>query len=251
MAAQQDWFSYGISNPHASDDGVDLGTPDNTPVDLPLAGQVIDASYHVYGGQVVVKPDGGAPWDEYAIHLNRIYVHDGDEVAAGEIIGTTGGGVGDLILKGGRVQPATSQADYQGHSSGYHSEFGLFEDTSAHGDMGQFNQGWGNPSRQMDPTGIIAAYKASGQSPLALAATPISSAWPPAGDHLMNGLPFKPDGTFDKAAWVQHVMSGGLNWNNIIANTTGIDVQGTVTRVAFGGLGLGLILLGAMVVVIK
>lgn len=247
--AAQDWFSYPINNPHASDDGVDLATPDNTPVDFPASGQVIDASYHVYGGQVVVKPDGGAPWDEYAIHLNNIYVHDGDEIQAGQIIGTTGGGPGDLILKNGSVQPATSQADYQGHSSGYHSEFGLFEDDSAHGDMGQFNRGWGNPSRQMDPSGIIAAWKATHTPVTGLLGQGASAAssWPPPGDHLVNGLPFRDsDNTFDKAAWTAHVFSGGLNWNNIIANTTGIDIQGTFQRLVFGGLGVALVIVGAV-----
>lgn len=262
--AAQDWFSYGISNPHASDDGVDLGTPDNTPVDFPASGHVIDASYHVYGGQVVVKPDGGAPWDEYAIHLNNIYVHDGDEIQAGQIIGTSGGGVGDLILKNGRVQPATSQSDYQGHSSGYHSEFGLFADDSAQGDMGQFNKGWGNPSRQMDPAGIIAAWKATHTPVGGLLGQGASAAssWPPPGDHIgADGLPYKPDGSFDKGAWIRHNTHGSTNpfdpstygpmldpsnWLRAGLNVLGVDPANVAQRAVFGGLGVALVIVGAM-----
>ena len=157
MASQQQWYDDPITNPHSHDDGVDIGTPDNTPLYFPGVGQVIDASYHVYGGQVVVHmPDG---WDEYFIHMNHVDVHPGDWISAGEEVGTSGGGVGDLILKNGHVQPATSQADYQNHSSGYHTEFGEFQDNSPSGSMSQFNQGWGNHSRQRDPTGLIQSLR--------------------------------------------------------------------------------------------
>lgn len=159
MATQQAWYDYPITQGHQKDDGDDLGTADNTPFAFWEPGQVIDAGYHVYGGQVVIRPDAGSGYDDYAIHLNKIYVQAGEHVSADEIVGTTGGGVGDLILKGGKVQPATSQSDYQGHSSNYHLEIGEFADDSAHGDMAQFNEGWGNRRRQRDPTSIIQALQ--------------------------------------------------------------------------------------------
>lgn len=153
------WYQYNITNPHSSDDGVDIGTPNNTPVFFPYGGQVIDAHYYTYGGQVVVHMPG-QQYDEYFIHLNDINVRTGDTIQPGQIIGTTGGGIGDLLLKNGTVQQATSQADFLGASTGYHTEFGEFKDTSAHGDMGQFNEGWGGEGgkrngRQLDPTSVI------------------------------------------------------------------------------------------------
>lgn len=151
------WYDDPITNPHSHDDGVDIGTPNDTPLYFPGVGQVIDASYHVYGGQVVVHmPDG---YDEYFIHMNRIDVHPGDWISAGEEVGTSGGGVGDLVLHNGHVQPAQAQSWYEGHSDGYHSEFGEFQDNSPSGSMSQFNQGWGNKSRQRDPTGLIQSLR--------------------------------------------------------------------------------------------
>lgn len=269
MAAQP-WYDYNITNPHSLDDGVDMGTPDNTPLSFPEPGQVIDASYHVYGGQVVVHmPDG---YDEYWIHLNNVLVSPGEMIQPGQEIGTSGGGVGDLILKNGSVQPATSQSDYQGHSSGYHSELGLFQDSSAGGDMNQFNKGWGNKLRQLDPTGLINALAGSGGQSAGSVATitgaPLSDPWPPPGDHLdPNGVPIKADGTVDKGAWIRHNSKyGGWgflnpgNWwgaivpgpSNIIDSAIATMLQGlgfsspanAVQRLGAGAVGIGVIFVG-------
>lgn len=214
MAAQP-WYDYHVGS-HANDDGVDISTINDTDLFFPQAGQVIDASYHVYGGQVVVHmPDG---WDEYFIHLDKIGVKPGDMVTPGEIIGTSGGGVGDLILKNGRVQPATSQSDYQGHSSGYHTEFGEFKDTSSSGDMRQFNQGWGNKLRQFDPTAIIVALKTSRNPPSPT--HPVSIAGPGVN------LPGLPDPS---------------QWPNAMATAFGFtSPQNMLQRLAAGGVGVAL-----------
>lgn len=157
--ATQSWYDYGINNPHGSDDGVDLPTPNDTPVWFPFDAKVIDANWYDYGGQVAAAIPG-TDYSEYFIHLDKIYVKPGQTVPAGTVIGTTGGGVGDLIRHNGTVQPAQSQAWYGGHSSGYHTEYGLFEGQ----DMSSFNQGWGQPARQLDPTSIIQELQA-GQRP--------------------------------------------------------------------------------------
>ena len=158
----QPWYMYPIpaGGSHAAgDDGDDVDTPDRTPITLPFGGTVEDASYHDYGGQVVVDVPGTG-YSEYAIHLNNIYVTPGQQLPAGAVIGDSGGGIGDLLLHNGRVQPARSQSWFDGHSTGYHTEYGLFEGDT----LAQFNEGWGNHSRQLDPTGIIEALRA-GQVP--------------------------------------------------------------------------------------
>lgn len=159
----QTWYDdlkpAGAAGTHAAgDDGEDINTPDNTALSFPEAGQVIDASYHVYGGQVVVHmPEG---YDEYWIHLNKIFVSPGEQIDPNEIIGTSGGGVGDDVLHNGVVQPAQAQSWYEGHSSGYHSEIGYFQDATPQGSMSEFNKGWHHPARQLDPRPIITRLKA-------------------------------------------------------------------------------------------
>lgn len=144
-----DWPTPSGGSHAAGDDGDDVDAPDNTPLWFPWPGTIIDASYHDYGGQVV--EDLGNGWSEYFIHMNQENVHPGEQVLAGQLVGTSGGGVGDLVLHNGKVQPAQSQSWYDGHSTGYHTEYGIFEGDT----MNQFNEGWGNHSRQLDPTGVL------------------------------------------------------------------------------------------------
>lgn len=229
------WYDYPITNPHSSDDGIDLGDPDNTPLAFPEGGQVIDASYHVYGGQVVVHTPEG--WDEYFIHANKIYAQRGEHVDPEQVVATSGGGVGDLILKQGKVQPATSQSDYQGHSSGYHSEFGEFRDTSQFGDMAQFNEGWGNKARQLDPTSIIAALR--------LEHPPVGT--PPSDTGLAGSNQSALQGASadwkDPNTWGPAIMNG-------IASSLGFSSPGNMAaRLTAYAAGLALIGVGAITVV--
>lgn len=233
MAAQP-WYDdlkpAGARGTHAAgDDGEDLDTPDRTPVSFMDAGQVIDASYHVYGGQVVIHLPSG--YDEYFIHLNQIDVKPGDVVMAGETIGDTGGGVGDLVLHDGKVQPAQSQSWYEGHSTGYHSEIGFFEDDSARGDMGQFNQGWGHRYRQLDPRPRILAYQ-HGDHPV------IPPHGQPGTTNLTPGIP-PGFNVADPATWIP-----------ALASSLGFSSAANMTqRLAVGTVGVGVIFVGLLVAI--
>ncbi len=143
------WYNFGITKTHPPDDGIDIGTPSRTPLSFPFDCDVIDARWYVYGGQVACAVPGTG-YSEYFIHMNNIFVRPGDTVPAGQTIGDSGGGVGDLLLHDGRVQPAKYQSWYEGHSSGPHSEYGIFEGQ----DMASFNRGWHNPPRQLNPTSV-------------------------------------------------------------------------------------------------
>ena len=153
------WYNFGITKTHPPDDGIDIGTPSRTPLSFPFDCDVIDARWYVYGGQVACAVPGTG-YSEYFIHMNNIYVRPGDEIPAGQTIGDSGGGVGDLLLHNGKVQPAKYQSWYEGHSSGPHSEYGIFQGQ----DMGEFNKGWHNPPRQLNPTSVYEALRA-GQVP--------------------------------------------------------------------------------------
>lgn len=143
------WYNFGITKTHPPDDGIDVGTPSRTPLAFPFDCDVIDARWYVYGGQVACAVPGTG-YSEYFIHMNNIFVRPGDTVPAGQQIGDSGGGVGDLLLHDGKVQPAKYQSWYEGHSSGPHSEYGIFEGQ----DMASFNRGWHNPPRQLNPTSV-------------------------------------------------------------------------------------------------
>lgn len=246
-----DWWEYekpaGSAGTHAAgDDGEDLSTPDHTPVHFPWPGTVIDAHHYVYGGQVVVKVDG-APYDEYAIHLNNINVKQGDYIYPGTLIGDTGGGVGDLVLKNGSVQPATSMADYHGHSTGYHSEFGAFRDDSPHGDMNQFNQGWGHPNRQIDPRPIVDALHAGQNVPPlpggTLPGTPGGTS-SSSQDNGFLGIP----GAIDRLGQTLNPANWGANIGNTFLKAAGFDnAQNALLRVTVGAAGVGLMLGGVWI----
>ncbi len=144
------WFDYPVTQSHLTDDGEDIGTPSGTPVFFPDKTKIEDTSWHDYGGQVVGDVQGSG-WSEYFIHLRDITVQPGRTYPAGTVIGHTGGGVGDNLLHNGHVQPAQSQSWYDGHSSGPHTEFGIFRGE----DMATVNKAWGNKSAQKDPGPLV------------------------------------------------------------------------------------------------
>ena len=229
------WFRFPITNPHGSDDGVDIGVPNDTPLTLPFGGTVIDTSYHDYGGQVVVDVPGTG-YSEYFIHMDNINVQPGQQVQAGQQVGTSGGGVGDLVLHNGKVQPAQSQSWYDGHSSGYHTEYGMFEGDT----MNDFNRGWGNHQRQLDPTGVLNDLQ-NGLEPHWPGTTPPSgnpTSQPTQGQTLSSSADWK-----DPNTWGPAIANG-------IASSFGftgpIDM---LQRVAVGGAGVAVILIGLYVAV--
>jgi hypothetical protein len=154
------WYKYPVTVPHGgNEDGIDLGTPNDTPLTALYGGKVIDARYYPWGGQVFLAVPG-ANFSEGFLHLDQISVQPGQTIAPGQQVGTSGGGVGDYLEKNGQVVRATSQADFGSHSSGYHMEYDLFQGQ----DIGTVEMAVGNPARQIDPTSVIASV-ATGSGP--------------------------------------------------------------------------------------
>jgi len=104
--------SYGGSVEH----GVDIGTPFHTPITNLYGGVVTDVSRHGWGYQVGILTNlpGIGPVIEYFQHLDIPNVVKGQFVAAGALIGLSGG-----QTSGGNA-PNSPQ-----YSSGPHTEFGF------------------------------------------------------------------------------------------------------------------------------
>jgi murein DD-endopeptidase MepM/ murein hydrolase activator NlpD len=70
--------------------GVDISVPSGTPVHVTADGMVIQAEMVPggYGRLVVVDHGGGI--ETYYAHLSRIYVHGGQEVRRGDVVGAAG-----------------------------------------------------------------------------------------------------------------------------------------------------------------
>lgn len=74
--------------------GTDYGTPFHTPVPAPFAGTVVSESYGPYGGEVDLAtsvPGQPAIKIETLLHLDQIFAPKGAQVAAGGILGLSGG----------------------------------------------------------------------------------------------------------------------------------------------------------------
>jgi hypothetical protein len=133
------WFNFPVTQPfglpyepqYGGHSGVDIGTPNNTPLYLPYDGKVIQAEYKPWGGQIAVLTKQGMM---VFLHTNEIDVAPGQQYHAGEVLGTSGGGVGDKLLgPGGSVMTATQQSDFGGYSTGYHTHFSVFNVTDING----------------------------------------------------------------------------------------------------------------------
>lgn len=249
------WFNFGITNPHPPDDGIDIGTPSRTPISMPFDCDVIDARWYVYGGQVACAVPG-TDYSEYFIHMNNIYVRPGDSVPAGEIIGDSGGGVGDLLLHNGKVQPAKYQSWYEGHSTGPHSEYGIFQGQT----MAEFNRGWSNPPRQLDPTPVYEALR-NGQTPTwPGSGTPTGgSSSGGSGDGGMGGLickfaPWLCQGAQQAASAEEQAIAGGLSsaagavMNGTAQALGASDFANGIRRGLFMTLGVGVMAVGLFVI---
>lgn len=118
------WYQYPITHgylpdydPNSPDTphfAIDLATPMDTPLSFLESGTIKKADYQAWGGEVFLQPDKGGP-EEYHYHLDRIDVHVGQHVQAGETIGLSGG-----QTSGGQHPTDPSQ------STGPHDHFGLF-----------------------------------------------------------------------------------------------------------------------------
>lgn len=209
------WFNDTVSQGHGvnGETGIDIATPNDTPISAIFGGKVVKADWQPYGGEVFLAVPGSNVLEGF-IHLDNINVALGDTIKPGQNIGTSGGGVGDNLVKNGRVQPATSQADWGNYSSGYHTEYDLFQgQTSA-----DVDKAWFNPAVQLDPTTVINSLNQNGSAKL------------PGGGGLSTGLN---GGTPPPSS-----TSGGFNINNLWQQLTG-TVLGGVASGATAGLTSG------------
>ncbi len=131
--------------------GVDIGMPSGTPIYAITGGPVLGAGYYGGGGVVSIGSTIdyagiNGPATIYYQHLSHLFVQPGQVVYPGEQIGTSGGGVGDLINYNGVVQPAQSQSWYGGYSSGPHIEVGI---NAPYGGM------WAPQGPNVNPLGFL------------------------------------------------------------------------------------------------
>lgn len=112
-------------------------------------GHVVYTGFSDAGGVVFVAVPN-KQYSYYFLHLNDIAVKKDDIIEPGQLIGHSGGDVGDNVLHDGKVQPALDISWFHGHSTGHHTEFGFFKGL----DIATLNKGWGNRAAQLDPTPV-------------------------------------------------------------------------------------------------
>lgn len=94
-----EWYEYAVSRQFSWTDthrtyhsGIDLAVPWNTRVTAPLAGTVVFAECRPWGGQVdVLTTWRGLPYVVTVLHLHSILVNKNQQVAAGQLLGYSGG----------------------------------------------------------------------------------------------------------------------------------------------------------------
>lgn len=156
------WFNAVVTQPYGlpyepntgGHSGIDLGTPNNTPLYLPYNGTIIEADYKPWGGQIAVLTAQGMMT---FLHTNEIDVKPGQAYHAGEILGTSGGGVGDKVLYNGQLITATNQAQFSGYSTGYHTHFSVFNTSTLAG----ISAALGANVNRLNPTPFIQSFIAS------------------------------------------------------------------------------------------
>ena len=108
------WYDYPVTQAHgvSGEQGIDIGTPFHTPITAIDPGTVDKTMFGPFGGLIEVLTGRG---NEYYLHEDAIDVAKGQQVAAGQELGLSGG-----QLAGGAhpAQPA--------FSSGPHTEFDVF-----------------------------------------------------------------------------------------------------------------------------
>ena len=83
--------SRGYGREHA---GLDLGTPQGTPILAKTGGVVIDAGFTGTGAGGEIFIDNGNGYDSRHLHMNGIAVQPGQRIEPGQLLGYSGGAVG-------------------------------------------------------------------------------------------------------------------------------------------------------------
>lgn len=232
-----EWWQYPVTNPYGlaggeidlgGHSGIDLGTPNNTPLYFPVAGKVIVADYQPWGGEVAVD-NGNVIF--YFLHMNDIKVKVGDTIRAGQVVGTSGGGVGDLVLKNGSPVRVSTQQQYLPYSTGYHTHFGLVAGSTP----SAYTTALGQNRFRIDPTTFLQTWRSLGNKAAAalfgLDTTGITGAIglpPPGGTQGQFSSMMSQSGVLDLFPLLQEFAQAlDASFAQLTANITGIQ-QGMV-----------------------
>lgn len=218
------WYNYPTTQDFGENGerGIDLGTPNNTPLSMPMSGTVLAAQYYGGGGEVIVKTANNVI--EYFFHLNNILVKTGDKIAAGQIVGTSGGGVGDKYLNpNGQIATVTDQSQLSPFSSGYHTEYGLLTGTS----MQDFYTAMNTGTNSINPNSFIQNLIKTG---LPSNVAPTTSTNADVADTVQNPL----DIQAQISNWVGNYFSSVLNPLLLNAGTITLFLVISIALVLFG-----------------
>jgi hypothetical protein len=216
-----DWYQYGITNPYGlaggeanlgGHAGIDFGTPNRTPEFFPEGGRVIVSDYEPWGGQVAVLTNRNVI--ESFLHLDQMTVKPGDVVQANQVVGYSGGGVGDHLLgPNGQVIQVTDQSQWAGFSGGYHTHYAQTSGgSSIADDIQRYNVSLGHNQYRIDPTQYIAQLRSGATlEPISLLTNSV-----PSGSQNLGDIWSLLDPTGTLAKWAQ-----GIN-DSITGTFTGI-----------------------------
>jgi Peptidase family M23 len=217
------WFNYPTTQDFGENGerGIDLGTPNNTPLSMPMSGTVLAAQYYGGGGEVIVKTANNVI--EYFFHLNNIFVKPGDSIKAGQVVGTSGGGVGDKYLNPqGQVAIVTNQSQLAPYSSGYHTEYGLLSGSS----MQDFYTAMNTGANSINPNNFIQNLIKTGL-PTVLPSSNTTSTTATLSDNPL-------DIQSQISQWVANYFSTSLNPLLLNAGTISLFIVISLVLVIFG-----------------
>ena len=226
----QAWYNYpvglahgqGYTNPKTGEMGIDLGMPLGTPITALYAGKCTWAGLtdwgggRTSGGMVVIlcnvpdvpnnvgppyssNPTKPGVYSSYYMHLDTAAVKEGDDVAAGQLIGTSGG---QNPGQGGHWPTSP------GYSNFLHIEFG-------------FNAYWvSGPGRNIDPTWAIDAARKG-----TLPGTSPDGSYTTLADTSVGGTPSTPSGNTPDVKSLVGFDSAMFNYGSLSSN-----VHKTITQ---------------------
>lgn len=244
------WYDYGVTQGflwtdrrRSAHSGVDLGVPFNTPVTAPMSGTVLFAQCKPWGGQVdIAVVRGGLPYVVTVLHLHVLSVSAGQTVAAGQLLGYSGGDA-----RG----PCPTQMPKYSRGAHVHLELTL-------GTLGPYH---GGPpytisanSTTVDPMPLLQALRSGGVAgaasglgayaaldPSVLLATPVSAqpfdtifALPSATVSALEAIP-----GLDNLIYKLHEVETFPGWKSLDAIAP-LGTDGTSAAAAAGGIATGI-----------